>query len=40
MRTKVELEKERSVKVRGSMVEKGFIAPISIDKIIAGKSDT
>ncbi len=40
MKTKVGLEKERLVKVRGTMVEKGFIAPISINKITARKSDT
>ena len=40
MRTKVELEKERLVKIRGNMVEKGFIAPIYIGKLISGMSDT
>ena len=40
MRTKVELGRERLVKIRGNMVEKGFIAPISTSKLIVGMSDT
>ena len=40
MRTNVGLEKERLVKIRGNMVEKGFNAPIYIGKLIMGKSDT
>ncbi len=40
MRTKVGLGKERLVKIRGNMVEKGFIAPISPSKLIMRESDT
>ncbi len=40
MKTKVELGRERLVRVRGNMVEKGIIAPISVNKIISAKSDT
>ena len=40
MKTNGGLGKERLVKIRGSMVEKGVIAPISISKIIVEDSDT
>ncbi|GIR49902.1 MAG: hypothetical protein CM15mP58_19990 [Burkholderiaceae bacterium] len=40
MKTKVGLGKERRVKIRGNMVEKGFIAPIYKGKLIVLKSDT
>ena len=40
MRTKEGLGKERLVKIRGNMVEKGFIAPTYIGKFMVGKSDT
>ena len=40
MKTKVGLEKERRVKIRGKMVEKGFIVPIYNSKLIVLKSDT
>ena len=40
MRTKEGLGKEKLVKIRGNMVEKGFIAPICIGKFIIGMSDT
>ena len=40
MRTKVGLGKERLVKIRGNMVEKGFIVPTSFGKLIAVNSDT
>ena len=40
MRTKLGLGKERLVKIRGNMVEKGFFALISSSKLIVGKSDT
>ena len=34
------IRKEKLVKIRGNMVEKGFIAPICIGKFIIGMSDT
>ena len=40
MKTKVGLGKERLVKIRGNMVEKGFIAPTYNSKLLVIKSDT
>lgn len=40
MRTNVGLEKERLVKIRGNMVEKGFNVPIYNGKLIMDESDT
>ena len=40
MKTKVGLEKEKPVKIRGNMVEKGAIGPMYTCKLIEFKSDT
>ena len=40
MRTKEGLGRERLAKIRGNMVEKGFIGPTYIGKFIVGMSDT
>ena len=40
MKTKVEWERERLVKIKGNIVEKGFIAPIYISKLLLFKADT
>ena len=40
MKTKVEWVNERLVKIKGNMVEMGFIAPIYKSKLLVLKADT
>ena len=40
MKTKLGLEKEKRVKIRGKKVEKGWIVPICEGKLMVLESDT
>ena len=40
MKTNEEWVKEKRIKIRGNIVEKGFIAPMYISKLIELQADT